>query len=340
MAMILVVGGAGFIGSHMLKVLREAGEAFVVFDNLETGHSAALQGAECIQGDLRDPGSLARALRARHFDVVMHFGAYIMVGESVRQPSEYYQNNFVGTMNLLDAMRDRGINKLIFSSTAAIFGEPQYVPIDEDHPKNPASPYGDTKLAVERLIDAYGTAYGLRSVCLRYFNAAGADPDGVIGEDHHPESHLVPAAILAAMGATPGLSIFGTDYPTPDGTCVRDYIHVMDLASAHLLAARYLRDGGESEKFNLGNGRGFSVREIIDTVERVSGLRVPVTEAERRPGDPATLIASSAKIQANLGWTPQLPGIAQIVEDAWNWRSSHPNGYPSGSGEPATLPSP
>lgn len=327
--MILVIGGAGYIGSHMAKLLQEVGEPYVVFDNFENGHREAVGNAPIIQGDLRASTDIENALKSYRFDLVMHFGAYIMVGESVKNPSEYYWNNFVGVLNLLDAMRHRGLNKLIFSSTAAIFGEPQYVPIDESHPKNPTSPYGDTKLAVERLLDAYDTAYGIRSVCLRYFNAAGADPDGVLGEDHDPESHLIPAAILAAMGKTPGLSIFGTDYPTVDGTCVRDYIHVMDLAQAHLLAARHLRQGGESRKFNLGNGQGFSVRQIVDTVESISGKTIPVEEGPRRSGDPAVLVASSDRIKHDLGWEPRFPHIEQIVRDAWAWRAKHPNGYGS-----------
>lgn len=327
--MILVIGGAGYIGSHMAKLLQEVGEPYVVFDNFENGHREAVGNAPIIQGDLRASTDIENALKSYRFDLVMHFGAYIMVGESVKNPSEYYWNNFVGVLNLLDAMRHRGMNKLIFSSTAAIFGEPQYVPIDESHPKNPTSPYGDTKLAVERLLDAYDTAYGIRSVCLRYFNAAGADPDGVLGEDHDPESHLIPAAILAAMGKTPGLSIFGTDYPTVDGTCVRDYIHVMDLAQAHLLAARHLRQGGESRKFNLGNGQGFSVRQIVDTVESISGKTIPVEEGPRRSGDPAVLVASSDRIKHDLGWEPRFPDIEQIVRDAWAWRAKHPNGYGS-----------
>ncbi len=325
--MILVVGGGGYIGSHMCKLLAKAGEQFVVFDNFETGHRQAVAGAKIVEGDLRKSEDIDKALKADRFDSVMHFGAYIMVGESVLKPAAYYENNVVGVLNLLNALKGHGINKFIFSSTAAIFGEPQYVPIDEDHPKSPTSPYGDTKLAVERILDAYDRAYGIRSVCLRYFNAAGADPDGILGEDHDPESHLIPAAILAGMGQSPGLSIFGTDYPTPDGTCLRDYIHVMDLARAHLLALNHLRDGGKSKKYNLGNGTGFSVRQVIDTVQSVSGLTIPVLEGPRRPGDPATLIASSDKIKEDLGWRPEIPRLEDIVGDAWKWRKAHPKGY-------------
>jgi UDP-glucose 4-epimerase len=326
--MILVIGGAGYIGSHMLKVLRESNEPHLVFDNFETGHRQALQGSRFVEGDLRKPADIRAAIEANGVHTVMHFGAYIMVGESVQKPAEYYENNFVGVMNLLQAMRDCGVLQLVFSSTAAVFGEPQYVPIDEDHPKDPTSPYGDTKLAVERLLAAYDRAYGLRSVCLRYFNAAGADPEGVLGEDHDPETHLIPATILAAMGKTPGLKLFGTDYDTPDGTCVRDYVHVMDLAQAHLMALRHLNAGGESRQYNLGNGKGFSVREVIDTVAAVMGRDVPQELAPRRAGDPATLIASSDRIRTDWGWSPKYPELATIVAHAWAWRERNPNGYP------------
>lgn len=327
--MILVIGGAGYIGSHMLALLRDRGEPHLVFDNLETGHRQALQGSRLFEGDLRHREDILRALKENSVDTVMHFGAYIMVGESVAQPSEYYWNNFVGVLNLLDAMRECAVLRLVFSSTAAIFGEPQYVPIDEEHPKNPTSPYGDTKLAVERLLASFDRAYGIQSVCLRYFNAAGSDPAGVLGEDHDPETHLIPATILAALGKTPGLKVFGTDYDTPDGTCVRDYVHVCDLAQAHLLAIRHLREGGESRQYNLGNGKGFSVREVIDTVERVVGRPIPRETAGRREGDPAVLIASSDRIKADWGWSPEYPDLATIVEHAWRWRQSHPDGYRS-----------
>lgn len=325
--MILVIGGAGYIGSHMLALLRDRGEPHLVFDNLETGHRPALQGSRLFEGDLRRKADIVRALEENSVDTVMHFGAYIMVGESVARPSEYYWNNLVGVLNLLDAMRECAVLQLVFSSTAAIFGEPEYVPIDESHPKTPTSPYGDTKLAVERMLASFDRAYGIRSVCLRYFNAAGADPAGVLGEDHDPETHLIPATILAALGKTPGLKIFGTDYDTPDGTCVRDYVHVCDLAQAHLLAIRHLRQGGESRQYNLGNGKGFSVRQVIDTVERVVGRPIPQEVAARREGDPAVLIASSDRIKADWGWAPEYPDLETIVEHAWKWRASHPDGY-------------
>lgn len=326
--MILVVGGAGYIGSHMLKLLRESNEAHLVFDNFEHGHRGALQGSECIEGDLRNPAELEAVFKKHpEIDVVMHFAAYISVGESVREPGKYWRNNTAGVLNLLDAMRDAGINKFVFSSTAATYGEPKYVPIDEDHPKSPTSPYGESKLAVEKMLADYDTGFGLKSVALRYFNAAGADPSGTLGEDHHPEEHLLPLAIAAAMGRRGSLKVFGTDYDTPDGTCVRDYIHVCDLAQAHLLAVRHLRQNGESRRYNLGNGVGFSIRELLETVYKVSGKVVPAEDAPRRPGDPARLIASSEKIRADWGWQPKYPELEKIVADAWNWHETHPNGY-------------
>jgi UDP-glucose 4-epimerase len=328
--MILVVGGAGYIGSHMCKLLREAGEPHLVFDNFEQGHREALQGSPAFEGDLRKPEDLRRVFSEHDIDLVMHFAAYISVGESVREPAKYWENNTAGVQRLLDTMRERGIDKFVFSSTAAIFGEPEYTPIDENHPKNPTSPYGDTKLAVERMLSAYDRAYRFRSVSLRYFNAAGADPSGNLGEDHHPEEHLIPLAIQAAMGQRGMLKIFGNDYNTHDGTCVRDYVHILDLAEAHLLAVRHLRDGGDSRQYNLGNGQGFSVREVIETVSRVSGREVPHEDAERRPGDPGTLIASSEKIRTDWGWQPKYPNLETIVEHAWAWHEGHPQGYAAG----------
>lgn len=325
--MILVVGGAGYIGSHMCKRLREAGEAHVVFDNFEQGHRAALMGSPSMQGDLRNPADLERAFAEHSIDVVMHFAAYISVGESVREPGKYWRNNTAGVLNLLEAMRGAGVSKFVFSSTAAIFGEPEYVPIDEGHPKAPTSPYGQSKLAVEAMLGDYDMGHELKSVCLRYFNAAGASPDGELGEDHTPEEHLIPVAMQAALGRRAGLKLFGTDYPTPDGTCVRDYIHILDLAEAHLLAVKHLRSGGDSRRYNLGNGVGFSVREVIEMVERVSGLSIPCEEAPRRPGDPATLVAASDCIRADWGWSPKYPELETIVRHAWAWFESRPNGY-------------
>lgn len=326
--MVLVLGGAGYIGSHMCRLLAASGEPFVVFDNLEQGHRAAIGGAEFVQGDLRNPEALRGVFS--HFpeiDVVLHFAAWISVGESVRDPLKYYRNNTAGVMNLLDAMRAAGKGKIVFSSTAAVYGEPEYVPIDEDHPKSPTSPYGESKLWVERMLAAADRAHGIRSVCLRYFNASGADPSAEIGEDHHPEEHLIPLAIAAAAGTRPALKVFGTDWDTPDGTCVRDYVHVNDLAEAHLLAVRHLRTGGESRAYNLGNGQGFSVREVLRTVGEAVGREVPAEDAPRRPGDPARLIASSERIRRDWGWTPQFSDLREIVDHAWAWHRAHPNGY-------------
>ncbi len=325
--MILVVGGAGYIGSHMCKVLRDRDLGHLVFDNFSSGHHEAVQGSQVIEGDLRSRSDLDRAFASHPIDLVMHFGAFISVGESVRDPAKYFDNNTCGVLTLLEAMRTHGVGKFVFSSTAAVFGEPQYVPIDEDHPKAPTSPYGESKLMVERILAAFDRAYGLQSVCLRYFNAAGADPSGVMGEDHTPEEHLIPVAIQAALGQRPALKVFGCDYATPDGTCVRDYVHILDLASAHLLAAEHLRQGGESRQYNLGNGQGFSVRQVIETVQAVSGKAVPHQEAARRPGDPARLIASSDKVRADWGWSPAYPALETIVEHAWRWHEGHPAGY-------------
>jgi UDP-glucose 4-epimerase len=325
--MILVVGGAGYIGSHMCKLLRKAGEPHLVFDNLSQGHRAAIKDSPLTIGDLRDKEDLEKVFAENKIDLVMHFAAYISVGESVREPAKYWDNNTAGALTLLETMKENGINRFVFSSTAAIFGEPKYVPIDEEHPKNPTNPYGDSKLAVETILKSFDTAYGLKAVCLRYFNAAGADPDGQIGEDHEPEEHLVPLAIKAALGQRPALKIFGTDYETPDGTCVRDYIHILDLAEAHLLAVKHLRKDGDSRHYNLGNGQGFSVKQVLETVEKVSGKQVPHENAARRPGDPAKLIASSDRIREDWSWSPTMPKLETIVETAWTWHSTHPNGY-------------
>lgn len=327
-AMILVVGGAGYIGSHMLKVLREAGESHIVFDNLERGHKAAIQDSPLEVGDLRNPADL-KALFAKYpdIDVVMHFAAYAYVGESVFEPGKYWENNTTGVLQLLEAMREAGVGKFVFSSTCATFGEPDYVPIDEAHPQRPVNPYGESKLAVEKILNGYDVAHQLRSVCLRYFNAAGADPDGVLGEDHRPETHLIPAAVFAATGKLPPLKIFGSDYDTPDGTCVRDYIHILDLCQAHMLAVKHLRAGGDSRKYNLGNGQGFSVKEVVDLVSEVVGKPVPFEWAPRRAGDPAKLIGGSTKIRADWGWTPQYPDLKTIVQHAWNWFEANPEGY-------------
>jgi UDP-glucose 4-epimerase len=326
--MILVIGGAGYIGSHMLKLLRQSNEAHVVLDNLSQGHSEALNGSALIVGELSDKAKLAEIFASYpEIDSVIHFAAFISVGESERLPGKYWSNNTSGVLNLLESMREAGITKFVFSSTAAIFGEPQYTPIDEVHPKNPTSVYGDTKLAVERMLEGYDRAHGIKSVCLRYFNASGADPSGEIGEDHSPEEHLIPLAIYAATGRRASLKVFGTDYPTPDGTCVRDYVHVSDLATAHLSAIQHLRDGGESRRYNLGNGQGFSVRQVLDVVGEIVGTPVPAEDAPRRPGDPAVLVGSSDAIRRDWGWTPQFSDLKTIVSHAWNWHQSHPTGY-------------
>ncbi len=325
--MILVIGGAGYIGSHVLKALRQAGIEHLAFDNLSKGHQAALAGSPLYQGDIRSPEDLDGVFKSNTIDAVMHFAAYIEVGESVSNPGKYYENNLMGVLNLVQKMNKHGIAKLVFSSTAAVYGEPQYGPIDEDHPTAPTSPYGETKLAVERLLHWFEIAHGLRSVRLRYFNAPGSDADGVLGEDHDPETHLIPRAILAQLGMVDALKLFGTDYDTPDGTCIRDYVHVEDLAQAHILALRHLMAGGESRVYNLGNGQGFSVREVIDTIEQVSGKPVPCVEAPRRAGDPARLVASSDRIRGDLGWTPQYHDLTTIVRHAYDWRLKNPTGY-------------
>ncbi len=325
---ILVVGGAGYIGSHMVRLLQDENQPHLVFDNLESGHRDAIGDSPFAKGDLRDKDDIRRVLEDNpDVDVVMQFAAYISVGESVREPSKYFANNTFATDNLLQAMRERDIKQFVFSSTAAIFGEPNYVPIDERHPKAPTSPYGESKWMVEKMLAAYDVAYDFRAVCLRYFNASGAHPGGSIGEDHSPEEHLIPVAIRAAEGKRPALNVMGTDYPTPDGTCVRDYIHVCDLAGAHLLAVNHLRAGGVSRQYNLGNGQGFSVREVIDTVSRVLGRPVPCEDAPRRPGDPARLVARADAIRSDWGWNPQFNDLETIVRHAWCWHVAHPNGY-------------
>ncbi len=325
--MLLILGGAGYIGSHVCKLLRSKGEPFVVLDNLSLGHRSALEPGELIEGDLREKAILEKIFSENKIEAVMHFAAFSLVGESVQKPSEYWQNNLVGVLGLLDAMRGANVDKFVFSSTAAVYGEPTEVPIPEEHAKNPTSSYGATKWAVEMALAGYGKAYGLRSVALRYFNAAGSDPDCILGEDHSPETHLIPAAILSATGHNPPMSVFGEDYPTRDGTCVRDYVHVNDLADAHYLALQHLRSGGQSEAFNLGSGEGFTVKEVIDSIERVSGVPVPRSVGPRRPGDPAVLIASSVKIREALGWSPRYQDLDEIVRHAWDWRQKFPQGY-------------
>ena len=316
---ILVVGGAGYIGSHMVKLLNQRGFEVTVLDNLCNGHRDAVQGARFVLGDLYEREILDQLFEEIRFDGVMHFASYIQVGESVREPAKYYRNNVFKTQNLLDAMIAHRVGHFIFSSTAAIFGEPIRIPIDETHPKQPINPYGRGKWMVEQMLEDYDTAYGLKSVCLRYFNAAGADPEGELGERHDPETHLIPLVLQAAAGRRPHITVFGQDYATPDGTCIRDYVHVNDLGEAHLLALQRLWDGGTSAAYNLGNGNGFSVREVIDTARAVTGREIPVEYGERRAGDPARLVADSRQAQTELGWTPHRADLATIIADAWRW---------------------
>ncbi|PKM46243.1 MAG: UDP-glucose 4-epimerase GalE [Gammaproteobacteria bacterium HGW-Gammaproteobacteria-1] len=316
---ILVVGGAGYIGSHMVKMLLGAGHQVVTLDSLIGGYRDAVLGGEFVLGDLADTALLDDLFRRHRFDGVMHFASFIQVGESVREPARYYRNNVTNTQNLLEAMVAHGVRNFIFSSTAAIFGEPRYTPIDEKHPAAPINPYGHSKLMVEQMLADFDSAYGLKSVCLRYFNAAGADPDGELGERHEPESHLIPLILQAASGRREAISVFGRDYPTVDGTCIRDYIHIVDLCDAHMLALEQLAAGGESAAFNLGNGNGYSVQQVIDVAERVSGRSIKVIEAPRRAGDSAVLVADSTLARRVLGWQPRFGDLETIVGHAWAW---------------------
>ena len=316
---ILIVGGAGYIGSHMVLRLAQAGYDVVVFDNLSHGHRDAVLAGELVVGDLADRAMLARLFAAHRFDAVMHFASSIQVGESVQQPARYYANNVGNTIHLVEAMIEHGVQRLIFSSTAAIFGDPIRIPIDEAHPRQPVNPYGWSKSMVEQILADCDCAHGLRSVALRYFNAAGAHPDGLLGERHDPETHLIPLVLQAASGRRSHISVFGRDYDTPDGTCIRDYIHVMDLADAHWLALEYLAAGGRSTAFNLGNGDGYSVQQVIDVARQVTGRAIPVQEGPRRAGDPARLVADAARAREVLGWRPHRTGLVDIVRDAWHW---------------------
>ena len=315
---ILVVGGAGYIGSHMVKMLGRQGCSVTTLDDLSSGHRDAVLHGEWVQGTLADRALLDQLL-SQGFDAVMHFASFIQVGESVQHPAKYYQNNVVNTLNLLEAMRAHGVLRLVFSSTAATFGEPLYSPIDERHPQAPINPYGRTKWMIEQVLGDYDKAYGMKSVCLRYFNAAGADPEGQLGERHEPETHLIPLVLQAASGRRDHISVFGRDYDTPDGTCIRDYIHIEDLCAAHALAVQSLMRGEGSQAYNLGNGTGFSVQEVIDTAERVTGRAISIVNAPRRMGDPARLVADASLARTRLGWKPQYPDLATIVEHAWRW---------------------
>ncbi len=327
MKTILVSGGAGYIGSHMVALLVEKGFDVVVADNLATGHWQAVKGGAKLRvGDVKDAAFLDRVFSEFPIDAVVNFAAFSLVGESVGNPLKYYDNNVGGAVSMLTAMKNHGVSKIVFSSTAATYGEPAKQPIEETDPTDPTNPYGASKLAIEGLLKWCDRAYGIRYAALRYFNAAGANVDVMIGEDHAPETHLIPIVLQCALGKRDHVGVFGDDYPTPDGTCVRDYIHVRDLVSAHLLALEYLDRGGESGPFNLGCGDGYSVKEIIDTARKVTGKAIPAVIEPRRAGDPSTLIASNAKAKAVLGWTPER-GLTEIIADAWAWHQSHPDGY-------------
>jgi UDP-glucose 4-epimerase len=324
---ILVTGGAGYIGSHTVVELLGQGEEVVVVDNLQTGHLPAVKGATYYQVDLRDAKALSEVFSKHTIEAVIHFAASSLVGESVEKPLMYYENNLLASHSLVSVMVEHGVKKIVFSSTAATYGEPKEVPISEESETSPTNPYGETKLAMEKMFRWCDGAYGLKSISLRYFNAAGAHPDGIIGEDHTPETHLIPIILQVALGQREHIGIYGDDYPTEDGTCIRDYIHVMDLANAHWLALEYLRKNEVSDVFNLGNGRGFSVKEVIETARTVTKHEIPAVVSPRRTGDPAILIASSEKAQRTLGWKPKYNQLDTIIETAWNWHQNHPSGY-------------
>ena len=326
MSTVLVTGGAGYIGSHAVRALRAAAHTVVVFDNLSAGHAAAVGDAALVEGDIRDTAQVETTLRRYAVTAVMHFAALLSVGESVREPSRYYENNVGGALSVLNAMLAAGVHQFVLSSTCAVYGDPVTTPIDEDHPTDPINAYGESKLVIERALGHYGRAYGLRAIALRYFNAAGADPDGDLGEDHDPEIHLIPRAIEAACGGAP-LQVFGDDYPTADGTCERDYVHVSDLAAGHLRALEALDAGAVTRAYNLGTGRPHSVREVIRTVERVTGRSVPIEAAPRRAGDPAVLCASADRISRELDWQPAHVELDTVVESAWRWHAAHPHGF-------------
>ena len=326
MKTILVAGGAGYIGSHMVALLVEKGYDVVVVDNLCTGHKEAVKGAELCVGDVRDREFLDRVFTEHKIDGVINFAAFSLVGESVTNPLKYYGNNVAGSQSMLETMVKHKVDKIVFSSTAATYGEPEKQPIEETDRTEPTNPYGASKLAIEGMLKWCSKAYGIKYAALRYFNAAGANTEVGIGEDHHPESHLIPIVLQCALGKRDHVGIFGDDYPTPDGTCIRDYIHVRDLVSAHLLALEHLARGGESGPFNLGNGTGFSVKEIIETARRVTGKAIPAVVEPRRAGDPSVLIASNKKALEVLGWRPERD-LETIISDAWTWHSTHPEGY-------------
>jgi len=323
---ILVTGGAGYVGSHASRMLAAAGHEVWVYDNLSLGHREAVAEGWLIEGDLHDGELIEQVLGEKSIDAVMHFAALTQVGESVSDPASYYNNNVLGAFSLLEAMRRAGVKRFIFSSTTATYGEPETIPITEKEPQQPINPYGFTKLVIEKVLADYASAYGLAYAALRYFNAAGAHPDGDLGEDHDPETHLIPIVLQVALGQRDQITIFGSDYSTPDGTCVRDYVHVDDLAQAHLAALDRLQEG-EGLRLNLGTGRGNSVREIVEASRRVTGCEIPVVEGERRPGDPPILVADASLARQVLDWEPRYTDIEQIIQTAWNWHRSHPHGY-------------
>jgi UDP-glucose 4-epimerase len=316
---ILVVGGAGYIGSHMVKLLLDRGQTAFILDDLSTGHADAIVGGTFVKGSLADRSLLKDVLRRHPIDAVMHFASCIEVGESVLDPGKYYRNNVAHTVNLLDSMVEAGVRRFIFSSSAAVYGDPQRVPLAEDHPTTPVNPYGRSKLMVEQMLEDYDRAHGVKSVSLRYFNAAGADPSGRLGERHEPESHLIPRVLQSASGRRNGVAVFGADYDTPDGTCIRDYIHVIDLCEAHLAGLDHLASTGTSVRINLGNGNGFSVREVIETARRVTGREFAVSQEKRRAGDAPRLVADAALARKLLGWKPRYPELQTIIEHAWRW---------------------
>lgn len=323
--MILVTGGAGYVGSHAAKGLRQAGHEVVVYDDLSAGHRGAVLGGTLIEGNIADVAAVRRAIRETGATAVMHFAAWLIVPDSVRDPAGYYRNNVIGTLGTLEAMAAEGCRHFVFSSTCAVYGEPIETPIRETHPNNPINAYGQSKLAIEHALPHFERAYGIRSIRLRYFNAAGADPDGELGEDHAPEIHVIPRALEAVGG--PPLDVFGEDYPTPDGTCLRDYVHVTDLADAHVRALSWLAEGGASGSYNVGTERPSSVKQVIAAVEQATGRKVAWRSAPRRPGDPAILYASAERIRNDLGWVAKRPDLNTIVADAWRWHKAHPQGY-------------
>jgi UDP-glucose 4-epimerase len=324
---ILVTGGLGYVGSHAVKLLMDKGEQVVCLDDLSYGHVDAASGSEVVIGDIGNVNLLKQVFAKYPIDAVMHFAAFASVPESVENPQKYYMNNISKSLVLLQEMLAAGVKNIIFSSTAAVFGEPKVVPIPEDHPKDPTNPYGRSKLHFEEILAEYDQAYGLKWTALRYFNASGADPSGTIGEDHKPEHHLIPIVLDVVLGKREKVSLFGTDWPTPDGTCVRDYVHVTDLAQAHYLALDALKSGAPSTVYNMGNGSGYSVKEVVNIAEEVTGKKIQAVEAPRRAGDPARLVASSDKIKRELGWNPQYADLRTIIETAWNWHKNHPNGF-------------